>query len=863
MVASFLVALLLGSITDVLNTIRHSLVVPQLAPVIILIPISAFFYAIRRHGLLQSTVKPQPAIRGRILNQANRATIYRYVTLAYVMGSFLSFILHYLIYRARLGPVLLFGAALFSIGLGIHFIQLTKLSEDRKDLLAALLVACSIPLITLRFIEFASVTVWAVPFIFVILSVLFSRRRMLILLTVFTLLTQVLVWSLAPTLEVEINGIDHLMRIAIFSMTLWLAFYVNSLYSRRLRENEDQISFQSMVSWISADFVTVNESNLDEKIQRLLQLSGEHCRVDRSYLFLFSRDQQTMRNSHEWCNIGIPPALDQLQEVPTNAVPWWMDQILDQGIVHIPDVSRLPAAAGEEQQILQAQGVRSLISLPVSNQGRVLGFIGFDSVRVARIWPDESLAALSILANIVADALVKVEAEREINYMAYYDQLTGLPNHTLFKDRLNQAIHLAQRSAKLIVVFFIDLDSFKAVNDTMGHLGGDELLKRVSERLQNRVRRYDTVSRFGGDEFLVMLPQIADPEDIRKVAANLMDAFRQPVQVGGQEFFITASAGVAVFPEDGADAETLIKNADLAMYAAKEQGKNRYLLCSPGMKADVLNRMRLTNSLYRALERRELVLHFQPQVNLVSRRIIGLEALIRWRHPELGMVSPGTFIPLAEQTGLINPIGEWVLRTACRQAKVWCDQGLRPLRMAVNLSVEQFRNPDLVRLVSDVLRETGLDPACLELEITESTASRSSDYITRVLNELKALGVSISIDDFGTEYSSLNRLKTLPIDRVKMAMQFVQGIGSGGKDEAIARVVIALARNLGLQVIAEGVETEGQLAFLDEQRCDEVQGYYFFRPLTAGDAELALHRQFGQTSVDCERAWRVFCCADK
>jgi len=292
-----------------------------------------------------------------------------------------------------------------------------------------------------------------------------------------------------------------------------------------------------------------------------------------------------------------------------------------------------------------------------------------------------------------------------------------------------------------------------------------------------------------------------------------------------------------VYPVDGEDTETLIKNADIAMYRAKANGKNQYVFCTPNMKQDMQVKLKLTNSLYRTLDRDELYLAYQPQVNIISGKIIGVEALLRWNHPELGIISPASFIPIAEQTGLISPIGEWVLRTACMQNKAWQDEGLPKMRIAVNISVIQFRNPNLVNLVRNILEETGMEPQYLELEVTESVAIHESDYIVNVLNNLKEIGITISIDDFGTQYSSLSRLKLLPVDRLKMDMQFVRGIEGNDKDKAITNVIISLAKNLGLKVIAEGVETKEQLTFLSEKLCDEVQGYYYYKPMAAEEVK--------------------------
>ncbi len=410
----------------------------------------------------------------------------------------------------------------------------------------------------------------------------------------------------------------------------------------------------------------------------------------------------------------------------------------------------------------------------------------------------------------------------------------------LLTDRLNQAIPLARRLAKQVGVVFIDLDGFKMINDTMGHSLGDELLKEVAARLIETVRKDDTVSRLGGDEFILMVQNLADLDDAVIISGKILGCFKRPFVLMGQEFQVNASIGVALYPTDGEDVESLIKNADLAMYEAKNTGKNQFVICTPSMKTKVVETMILTNYLYRALERNELMIYYQPQINGATECITGLEALLRWKHPELGFIPPSQFIPIAEQTGLILPIGNWVLRNACRQNKAWQDAGYPPVRMAVNLSLYQFQNQDLVRLVDDILIETGLNPELLELEITESVAMAEKNNVIEILSDLKALGLTISIDDFGTEYSSLSRLKLMPIDRIKIDMAFVHGIAVSDKDEAITKAIIVLAKNLGLQTIAEGVETKQQLAFLNHRMCDEIQGYYYHKPLPANEIEALL-----------------------
>ena len=840
LLASSTIAFIMGSMTDSIFSSYLSETVPQIAPVIILIPIIAILFCINKFGLMLPLEEIIKADEGKILNRTSRVKIYEYLTISFIIGSMLNFVALYFIYNSSLKSTLLFSSFLFIIALIIQLIQKLKISEDHQDDIFTLILMACIPIVTLRFIEYASITVWAVPFIFVILSVVLNKRKMAILLGVVILLTQVWVWIKAPLLTVQVDGSDHIIRLGLFSISIWLALNVNQIYIKRLEENEEQIKLQKMISQISADFVNANESNINDKINGLLEQSGTYSQAKQSFLLLFSKDLKTVRYTHEWCNYGVEATLSKSEEMSLENFKWGMNHIINNRIYHIDDVEILPEESFAEKQLLQALKIKSFISITVTNNDRVLGILGFSIIKKTKNWLDNHQDMFKILANILSDTLVKVEAEREINYMAYYDALTGLPNRALLKNRIGQSIHLAKRSEKLIGMMFIDLDSFKIINDTMGHAWGDEVLKKVSKRLTDTVRQYDTVSRFGGDEFIIMFTQVHGVDDIHKMANNVMKTFEKPFIVNNQEYFITSSAGIAVYPIDGEDSDTLIKNADLAMYASKDGGKNQYILCSSLMKEDILKKIQLTNSLYRAQERNEFVLYYQPQVSVETKEIIGVEALIRWEHPELGMISPANFIPLAEQTGLINPIGEWVLETACRQNKIWQNHGLPPIRMAVNLSVEQFKYSNLTAIVKRTLEETGLLPEYLELEITESIAIKESDYFVCILNELKMLGVSIAIDDFGTAYSSLSRLKELPIDRVKMDMQFVQGISLNKKDESIIEVIIQMAKGLGLKVIAEGVETESQLKFLTKKLCDEVQGYYYFRPMPAEDIQAVM-----------------------
>ncbi|HXG59291.1 MAG TPA: EAL domain-containing protein [Thermoanaerobaculia bacterium] len=434
---------------------------------------------------------------------------------------------------------------------------------------------------------------------------------------------------------------------------------------------------------------------------------------------------------------------------------------------------------------------------------------------------------------VVRDITERTYAEEQIKHLAYHDALTGLPNRLLFKDRLTVALSHAQRSSTRLAVLFLDLDRFKVINDSLGHNVGDQLLQAVATRIAGCVRDSDTLARLGGDEFTLLLPSMAKSEDVAPVAQKILEAVRYPFVIDGRDFFITTSIGISVYPEDGTDAETLIKNADTAMYQAKEQGRDNYQLFNAAVKAKAIQRIAIEQGLRRALINGEFSVHYQPIFDLRTNSISGMEALLRWNHPDLGPVPPSTFIPLAESIGLMVPIGLWALRSACTQARAWHDAGFRTLALSVNLSVTQLLQPDLVDRVDEILRQTGLPPRLLEIEITESTAMQNPDASIRTLYDLKKLGIRISLDDFGTGHSSLSYLKRFPIDTLKIDQSFVHDIISDPDTAAIVTAIIAMAHSLRLKVIAEGVEFTEQANFLRRYSCDQMQGYLIKPPCAA------------------------------
>ncbi|ULA68297.1 MAG: putative Diguanylate cyclase [Nitrospira sp.] len=450
------------------------------------------------------------------------------------------------------------------------------------------------------------------------------------------------------------------------------------------------------------------------------------------------------------------------------------------------------------------------------------------------------------------DITERKQAERAIHQLAYYDSLTGLANRVLFKDRLSNALSYAARHHQHLATLFIDLDRFKIINDTLGHTVGDLLLTHVAERLSDSVRQSDSVSRhadhepthalarLGGDEFTILLTALPQPEDAGRVARRILESLAHPFSIDGHEIFISASIGISIFPSDGSTVEALLKNADTAMYHAKEQGRNNCQYYSSGLNAAAAERLDLENELRRALEREEFVVFYQPKLNIHSRRILGAEALVRWKHPKRGLVPPGVFLNAAIDTGLIRSMDEWVLREACRQVRVWEKAGLPAITISANVSNSLFHGRTLPATVADALRDSGLNPAQLELELTESIAMRDVEASVTMLEGLRTMGVRLSIDDFGTGYSSLSYLQRFPLSRLKIDQSFVRDLLTNENNVKITRAIIAMAHSLNLSVLAEGVETEGQLARLREEGCDEVQGYLFSRPVCAEEFEKLL-----------------------
>jgi diguanylate cyclase (GGDEF)-like protein len=575
LVSSLSVACVLGALSDVLPVFLQ-IRVPQFSPVFVLFPMAAISYSVKRHGFMQPEAEDRNEL---ILNAAAYTNVYRYIGLIFAAGSVLNLVVQFLIFKETTLPSVLFSGALIAISVFLFWINRVKLDDSTKEMLLAAAIAFIIPILTLWFVFNGGNMIWPFIFLLIIICLLFNRRTILITVIASSALTQLLVWAAVPSVSAQVGTADYIVRIVMIGLAAVLSFYVNRVYVQRLKENANQISIQTLVSETSHDFVSANEQNFGDKVHAMLKRCGSFIGSDSACIALFDSDTSHIRYSAEWLAEGAAPSFAGLEGLTSDMLPLLLERFEARGAVKLSDTALMPPG-DKLKAALAGRNIRALLALPIKKEETVIGLLAFASARPLTDWNAGLFTSLEVITNIVVDAVIKVNAEKEINFMAYHDQLTRLPNRFLFVDRLAQAIRRAERTGKILAVAFLDLDSFKSVNDTLGHELGDRFLCKAARILSGSIRGYDTLARFGGDEFVFLINDIDCEQDIIRIMDKIMEAIRQPVLLNGQEFFISASTGVALYPQDGMDAETLIKNADIAMYNAKTWGKNQYVLCA-------------------------------------------------------------------------------------------------------------------------------------------------------------------------------------------------------------------------------------------------------------------------------------------
>ncbi|MCM0589204.1 MAG: EAL domain-containing protein [Gloeotrichia echinulata DEX184] len=594
----------------------------------------------------------------------------------------------------------------------------------------------------------------------------------------------------------------------------------------------------------------LTEMNYEKGIEKALAVLGEAAEADRAYLFKNhinpTTGEITMNLWLEWSRSNFELSRRHWHNQPyeSSGLARWYTA-LSSGECISGLTREFPLA---EQQLLTQDGIQSLFLVPLCLEDTFWGYLGLADCSEERRWSRHEESTILTMAASINGAWQRQQVEKKIRYQALHDLLTGLPNRLLFYELLGKALPNAVRNGESLAVMFLDLDRFKVINDTLGHSLGDKLLQSVALRLRDALREGDTVARWGGDEFTILLPQVNHVDEVTQVAWRMLKNLEDPFYLEGHELYISASLGIALLSDITPDVETLIQHADAALYYAKDAGRNNFQFYTSSLSPKTPEILTLEKSLRYALEREELKLYYQPRINIISGEITGMEALLRWQHPEMGLVAPTVFIPLSEETGLIVAIGEWVLRTACSQNKAWQDAGFPPVTIAVNLSLKQFRQPQLVETLKSILEQTGLDPKYLELEITESTAIEDLGFTTNVLQDLKKMGIYLSIDDFGTGHSSLSRLQMLPLQHLKIDRSFIQELTSNSKVAHIIKAIVTLGQSLGMRLTAEGVEKPEELEFLKSIHCEDVQGFLFYRPLSAQKATEILQNE--QTKLE-------------
>jgi len=802
----------------------------QIAPLISFLPMLNIIYAVTQHHFMKAEIPEDD-----FLNiDSYKTRIMQALSYAFFAGSLIFVIANRYLYpdwpiRKNFPAISLF----WLFGILTLMIQKKVIKKKSRILLYAFLFAAVIPMITLWYSYSAAITVWAFPFIMVIAALLFRNTIILMMATYSSVLTQLYLWIFLPEKSVTVDVTDYFGRIIMLSIAVILVCYINHIYLIRLRQLNNRLKTQDLLFSLSTTVMNLDSQNFENDMQNILKQMSLYMKTD--YMFMTSGAENETRIYYSW--EADKTQRDHEKRIIRQLVycSWWKDQIKETGVVKADDTEKLPGLTDQEKEILEHHGIKTLLAVPMLSKGEKVGNLVLTSVSVVPQWDEEDIKTLITAGNILGEAENSVQHEREIEKMVFYDQLTRFPNRQLFGKCITQVIEQTGRRKEIFAVVFLDLDAFKNINDTMGHQYGDQILIAVSERLAACLRRTDMICRFGGDEFLVLLNYIMTKSDIERAVGKILRQFEEPFTIDEQSFSLTASVGISIYNEDGKDADTLIKNADIAMYKAKSRGKSQYAFCTSEMKEETSQTAIIMNELGRALDNREFSIVYQPQVDARNKKVIAAEALIRWNSRVLGNVSPASFIPIAEQMGQIIPIGEWVFREVCLLSRQLEKAGIKGFRLAVNVSVKQLLSEGFSSRISQILQETAADSHNLELEITENVAIQDTEGISEIMRNLKAIGVSIAIDDFGMEYSSLSRIKFLPIDHLKLDMSFVRGILTNEKDRLIVDAIIKMAKGLKLNVIAEGVEEEQQYQFLKENGCDEIQGYYFYRPLSLED----------------------------
>lgn len=801
--------------------------IPKLSVMSVLISFFVILYNIKKlHYLL-----PEESVGSKVEEEEVRGDkqthIFLFISRYLLIIGNVTFVPLFYFVREAPEKSLLLSAVFLVIAVIVYIVTISNLSSVWKERINLTFICFAIFYFIFLLESMRYITIGVFGFTLILLSIVLNNSKATLILGVTTFIAQITISVKNYGQLVHINESDTGMRLVFIVIILVVSIYVKNIVFNRLVQNEHRIHFKKVISGMMSSFSLSENKNMDNLIERILEESGSYLMADRSYVVMFTKgDERVLRSVMHWYRNGIP----DIDEVVIS------DKIFDiiGGEEYVFVKNKYHETHFNDSLIDEVfgSGVRSVLTIPIYQDQKAVGALCYDSTRKL---VDISRDMILTLGNIVTNAYARAYAETTLFRTAYFDSTTKLTNRDYFNSILDRDLmNVDDFRDRTISIAFIDIDSFKQINEAIGRESGDELLAMVGERLRSLDIDAKVVSRFSGDEFIIYMNT---NKDIEKIAQTIMNSFEKPFERLGSQVTLQISMGIAVYPQDGETTRELLKSADIAMYEAKHRGKARYVIQTSSIVDSFSEQISLTNALHRSRDNNELELYYQPQISMKTGKITGVEALIRWNHPEKGLVSPGVFIPLAEQTGLITNIGEWVIDRACAQAKLWQEQYGVSLLVAVNVSTRQLREIGFSHIIRDSLRRTGLNPQQLEIEITESDTLESHPSILQTFNEIKRFGVKIAIDDFGTRYSSLGRLRYMPVDKLKIDMMFVRGLSNNQVYRGVTKSIINFAKNLGMTVLAEGVETEEQRDFLRDNGCDEIQGYFYYKPMKASDFE--------------------------
>ncbi len=790
----------------------------QITIIFLALPVSVMFYILLKKKVILPKIETNTY---QIIDEQKQENIFNMTGFVYLVFAYTSLFFNYFIEAHRLPNQIIYSGLIYITGTVHFFLKRCLKNKSTQYQFITVIAVILMLVISIRYRVHGFSIVLSFFFFYLMLTAVFEKNRYTYLIVSGIIMVQIYSWYYYPRISnLTIDNSEYSRRIIAIIVGLFVVLYINKLYKTKIKENLEQIDIQNTLSLISNDLLEVNIDNLNDKIADILKLCKEYFNYSSAYYYQVQNDTKTLKQIY--CTNG--PIDEEITKV-YDSLPQKQLILARQKcpVLNLDNEDMSDAA----KEYFKSKNIIGFYEFPVIVEGVVEGCVVFEFTKHRK---NTAMCDFNqIISNLISNTIKKVNYEKILYYNANYDVLTRLKNRNGFTKEVNKLIE--EKDLKKPAVIFLDIDNFKIVNNAFGYSVGDELLKTVAKILKENSTDESIIARFNKDEFSLFYPYTKDKAEIAERIQKILELFEKPIHVAEYEFKIYINIGISVFPEDGKSSEDLLKNADLALNEVKKINKVRYHFCDEKDKNKTLESAVYTNKLFTALQNNELKLAYQPQVDCKTGKIIGAEALIRWESPEFGTVSPGKFIPILEHTGMIIRIGEWIIEQVAMQQVKMSVKGLPKIRLSVNLSVIQFQDEKLIDKLRQILENWVIDTDYFELEITENVAVSNNDFLLERFEEIKEMGCSIAIDDFGVEFSSLNRLQSLPIDRLKIDKTFVDGIGIDEKRESIIKIIIQLAEALKLESIAEGVETEEQLKFLQDNNCKEIQGYYFAKPM--------------------------------